>query len=194
MKIPNDLWNWAIHLIKENRPVWLANGVEIGPADRIDISATVTRSGNTISISGMSTAAPHGIVSASHTATGLTAGHVLTAATATTFEFAAITDDMIPSTIARDTEIAAAVGTHEEAGNPHPQYATGDLPFVPLALFTTAGDLVVATAPGIVTRKGIGANDTVATADDTQTGGFKWAKPKFVSHLVFGTEEQTFTV
>jgi len=37
---------------------------------------------------------------------------------------AAIDDDDIPASIARDAEVAAAVGAHEGAGDPHPGYAT----------------------------------------------------------------------
>jgi hypothetical protein len=175
MNPPKELWSWVVHLIKENRPVWLANGVEVGPADRIDIAATVTRDGNTVSISGMSSAAAHGIVSASHTASGLTTGHVLQAATATTFEFAAITDAMIPSTIARDTEVTSAVGTaisdHVGEADPHTQYLT-------------AGEANTFTP--------FGANDTVLTADNTQPEGWKWAYPKQAGYILFGTSLTTY--
>lgn len=40
---------------------------------------------------------------------------------------------------------------------------------------TTKGDLLAATAASTITRLGIGANNTVLTADSTQTTGLKWA-------------------
>lgn len=42
--------------------------------------------------------------------------------------------------------------------------------------FTTKGDLLTATAPSTVTREGVGANDTVYTADSAQVTGHKWVK------------------
>jgi hypothetical protein len=36
-----------------------------------------------------------------------------------------VPDAQIPATIARDTEVAAAIAAHEAAGDPHPQYTTG---------------------------------------------------------------------
>ncbi|MGH7432352.1 MAG: hypothetical protein ACREJL_01225, partial [Candidatus Methylomirabilales bacterium] len=53
---------------------------------------------------------PHGLVSSSHTASGLTAGTVLRATGATTFAFQAIQDADIPASIARDTEIITTHG------------------------------------------------------------------------------------
>lgn len=46
---------------------------------------------------------------------------------------------------------------------------------VPQALVDAKGDIFVATADNTVGRLPIGANDTVLTADSTQTGGMKWA-------------------
>jgi hypothetical protein len=58
----------------------------------------------------------------SHTATGLTAGHVLRATGATAYGFGAIQDSDLPATIARDSEVSAAVAAHEAAADPHPGY------------------------------------------------------------------------
>ncbi len=46
---------------------------------------------------------------------------------------------------------------------------------VPQALVDAKGDIFVATADNTVGRLAIGANDTVLTADSSQTGGVKWA-------------------
>jgi hypothetical protein len=48
-------------------------------------------------------------------------------------------------------------------------------PSIPLSTVTTKGDLVVATASGIVTRRAVGSNTQVLTADSAQTDGVKWA-------------------
>jgi hypothetical protein len=42
---------------------------------------------------------------------------------------------------------------------------------------TTKGDIVAATAADTLTRLGVGANDTVLTADSSQATGLKWAAP-----------------
>ena len=46
---------------------------------------------------------------------------------------------------------------------------------IPKSTVTTKGDLIVATASSTVTRVGVGANDTVLTADSTTASGVKWA-------------------
>ena len=43
--------------------------------------------------------------------------------------------------------------------------------------FTTKGDIVAATAASTISRLGVGANDTVLTADSTTATGLKWAAP-----------------
>jgi hypothetical protein len=50
-------------------------------------------------------------------------GHYLRR-TGDVLSFGAIADGDIPSTIARDTEVAAAITAHEAAGDPHPGYVT----------------------------------------------------------------------
>jgi hypothetical protein len=62
---------------------------------------------------------------------------------------------------------------------------------------TTKGDLIVATGPGAVTRRGVGSNGQVLTADSTQTDGVKWADaedaadPVFSGVLSFATPKQS---
>ena len=46
---------------------------------------------------------------------------------------------------------------------------------IPKSTVTTKGDLIVATASGVVTRVGVGADTTVLTADSTTASGVKWA-------------------
>ncbi len=48
---------------------------------------------------------------------------------------------------------------------------------IPPSTLTTKGDLLVATAPGIVTRQGVGTNGYVFMADSAQSAGVKWAAP-----------------
>lgn len=48
---------------------------------------------------------------------------------------------------------------------------------VPKSLVTTKGDLIVATGPGVVARRGVGSDAQVLTADSTQSDGVKWATP-----------------
>lgn len=49
---------------------------------------------------------------------------------------------------------------------------------VPLVLVDIKGDMFVATGDDTVTRLGVGANDTVLTADSDEEGGVKWALPE----------------
>jgi len=48
---------------------------------------------------------------------------------------------------------------------------------VPKSTVTTKGDLIVGTGSGAITRRGVGSNGQVLTADSTQTDGVKWATP-----------------
>ncbi len=45
----------------------------------------------------------------------------------------------------------------------------------PKSTVTTKGDLIVATASGVVTRVGVGTNEYVLTADSATASGVKWA-------------------
>jgi hypothetical protein len=66
----------------------------------------------------------HDLVGAFHAASGLTAGQVVRATGATTFAWQSIQDGDLPASIARDTEVAAAIAAHEAASDPHPTYTT----------------------------------------------------------------------
>jgi len=46
---------------------------------------------------------------------------------------------------------------------------------IPKSTVTTKGDLIVATASGVVTRVAVGTNDYVLTADSATASGVKWA-------------------
>lgn len=59
---------------------------------------------------------------------------------------------------------------------------------VPKVLVDSKGDLFVATADNTVGRLGVGANDTVLTADSAQTGGVKWATPSVPA--TYSTKQQ----
>jgi len=49
--------------------------------------------------------------------------------------------------------------------------------YVVKSLFTTKGDLVVATASGAVARQGVGSDTQIIKADSTQANGMKWDYP-----------------
>ena len=87
-----------------------------------DGSGTVAHSATTGQTANDHHAQSHVVTGADHTASGLTAGHVLRATGATTFAFGAIDDADVPATIARDTEVTSAVTTHEGAADPHAGY------------------------------------------------------------------------
>jgi hypothetical protein len=71
---------------------------------------------------------------------------------------------------------AAAVATHEAAGNPHPQYALDtDLGlYLPSSLVDAKGDLLVGTAADAVARKAVGSDGQVLIADSSQADGLRW--------------------
>ena len=46
---------------------------------------------------------------------------------------------------------------------------------IPESIVTTKGDVLAASASGVVARVGLGSNGYVLTADSTQTAGIKWA-------------------
>jgi hypothetical protein len=48
---------------------------------------------------------------------------------------------------------------------------------VPQSVVTTKGDLIVATGPGVLARRGVGGDGQVLTADSTQADGVGWATP-----------------
>ena len=80
----------------------------------------------------------HTLTGAAHTASGLTAGHVLRATGATTFAFGAIADGDIPATMARDAEVTSAVSAHEaDTTNVHGIADTSQLVLTTDLRFTT---------------------------------------------------------
>lgn len=46
---------------------------------------------------------------------------------------------------------------------------------IPKSIATTKGDILVATGSGTIVRQGVGANNTVLTADSAEADGVKWA-------------------
>lgn len=65
---------------------------------------------------------PHALVGPDHTASGLTAGHMLRATGAAAFAFGPIQDGDVPASIARDSEVASAIAAHGAASDPHSGY------------------------------------------------------------------------
>jgi hypothetical protein len=59
--------------------------------------------------------------------------------------------------------------------------------------YTTKGDLVPATASQTFARLGVGANDTVLTADSTAATGMKWATPSAGGMTLLSTTTITAT-
>jgi hypothetical protein len=60
---------------------------------------------------------------------------------------------------------------------------------VPQVLVDSKGDMFVATGDNTVGKLEVGANGTVLTADDNETGGVKWASAAaggFSSFLLMG--------
>jgi hypothetical protein len=51
-------------------------------------------------------------------------------------------------------------------------------------IFTTKGDLVVATGPNVGTRLGIGSNGQRLAADSTQATGVKWADDYYIISMI----------
>jgi hypothetical protein len=64
---------------------------------------------------------------------------------------------------------------------------------VPKSTVTSKGDLIVATASGVVARQGVGANDYILTADSTTATGVKWAPAGGAAGDVTLTGTQTLT-
>lgn len=82
-------------------------------------------------------------------------------------EFAAIDDADIPASIARDTEVSAAVTAHEAALDPHTQYLTqteGDARYRELTDAVTYTEITGKPAALALIFSGTGSPETVVTA------------------------------
>ena len=71
---------------------------------------------------------------------------------------------------AAEATAAGALSTHAAAADPHAGYVLE-------SLIDAKGDLIVGTADNAVTRRAVGTNGQVLTADSTQGDGVKWATP-----------------
>jgi hypothetical protein len=78
-----------------------------------------------------------------------------------------IQDSDIPASIARDTEVTAAVSAHEGAADPHPQYLTqteGDARYRELTDAVTYAEITGKPAALALLYTGTGSPETVVTA------------------------------
>ena len=102
----------------------------------------------------------------------------------TALGFGPLVDADIPATIARDTEVTAAITAHEAASNPHPTYLTqaeGDAAYQPLAavlsmLHTGTGSpegVLTATVGHIYLRSDGGASTTLYVKE-SGSGNVGW--------------------
>jgi hypothetical protein len=72
------------------------------------------------------------------------------------------------STLATDTETAAAISTHAGLADPHTGYLLE-------SLFDTKGDLLVASADNTPAKLPAGTNGYLLTANSGATNGIEWA-------------------
>lgn len=86
------------------------------------------------------------------------------------------TDDLYELLLA-DVAVPAAAGVISGGNVTDRRVLTGDARLVLKSQFDAKGDLLVGTADDTFTRKAVGANDTVLTADSAAAGGVKWAAP-----------------
>lgn len=84
-----------------------------------------------------------------------------------TLGFDTLVDADIPATLARDTEVAAAITAHEAASDPHPQYETqaeADARYRQQSTAITYGELTEVPAVLALLHSGTGSPETVVTA------------------------------
>ncbi len=124
-----------------------------GIADTADVVLT-----DDARLSNARTPTAHVLNGALHTASGLTAGHVLRASGATAFDFAALQDADIPSTIARDSEVAAGY-----------QPLDSDLTAIAALSTTSYGRALLALADAAAGRTALG----LGTAATSASGDFQ---------------------
>ncbi len=99
------------------------------------------------------------------------------------------------------TRLATTAYVQTEAGLIFEGFFEAVADLVPKSTVTTKGDLIVGTGSGAITRRGVGSNGQVLTADSTQTDGVKWADaevaaevaadPVFSGVLSFATPKQS---
>ena len=76
------------------------------------------------------------------------------------------------------THTAGATVKHVFTGDDATFFTTGVATAdaaIPKSIATTKGDILVATGSGTIVRQGVGANNTVLTADSAEADGVKWA-------------------
>ena len=98
---------------------------------------------------------------------GGTTGQILSKATSADMDFTWITND-----VGDITAVTAGTGI-SGGGTSGAVTVTNSM----ATAYTTKGDLVPATGSATFARLGVGANDTVLTADSTAATGLKWAAP-----------------
>lgn len=90
----------------------------------------------------------------------------------------------IPASIARSADIDSALDAHKLEADPHAGY-------VLKSTVTAKGDLLVATAAGVVEREPVGANGTVPMCDSSTATGRKYVVN---DDLLVGFEQGTLVV
>lgn len=86
---------------------------------------------------------------------------------------------------------SGTVGTSANAS--HEDHAHPTTGLIRTATVTAKGDLLTATGSGAVTRRGVGANDTVLMADSAQADGVKWGTVAKTADIQTFTTPGAFT-
>lgn len=85
-----------------------------------------------------------------------------------------VPDAQIPPGIARDSEVTAAISTHEAAADPHTGYLLE-------SLFDLKGDTIGASADNTPIRIAAGTNKYVYRRNDSASSGIEWISGNLVS-------------
>jgi hypothetical protein len=142
--------------VQENTPVWC--GTAGGTANALTLTPTPALTAYAVGASFLFTAASDSTTAATVAISGLAA-------------------------IALQSNYAALVGGEIQTGKVYrvtlntltTAQIRPESGLIDVNKFTTKGDILVATAAGVVTRVGVGANSTVFTADSAQSSGVRWA-------------------